>query len=73
MKIKSVTINKQFYFILRDDDYIHIQRRYTMTASENPLSSDEETIIALCDRIYNDEAQKIDIYETNFPQSVNVV
>ena len=73
MKIKSVTINKQFYFILRDDDYIHIQRRYTMTTSENPLSSDEETIIALCDRIYNDEAQKIDIYETNFPQSGNVV
>ena len=51
MKIKNVSKDSEYYLIFRDDGFIFMQRRFCQNATDNPLNADEETIIALCDKL----------------------
>jgi hypothetical protein len=51
MKIESVSKDENHYAIFRDDGYIFVQKRFPVSATDSPLSPDEEIIVALCDKI----------------------
>ena len=51
MKIHSVAQGKDYFFIYTDDGTGIVQRKHTLFATDKPLNSDEETIIALCHKI----------------------
>ena len=59
MKIENVWIKGDFYYIMRDDGILFIQRRYLRSATDTPLRGDEKIIGALCEKIMDDEASYI--------------
>ena len=51
MKIHSVAQGKDYFFIYTDDGTGIVQRKHTLFAADPWLTSDEETIVALCHKI----------------------
>jgi len=51
MKIISVTNDVGGYIVERDDGIAYWQRKGPKTASERPLTSDEETFCSLCEKV----------------------
>ena len=58
MEIKSVTKCRWYYYIHREDDVIHLQRRAVHNATDSPLTPDEITIVALCNKVCSGEVEK---------------
>ena len=51
LQIKSVWQDDDHFYIYRDDGVIAVQRKYVFDATHNPLTSDEETINAMCRKL----------------------
>ena len=55
MKVSNVAEGKidgvDYYFIYQDDRYIFTQRRGLRSASESPMSYNDDLICALCEKI----------------------
>ncbi len=51
MEITNISKSNEFY-VIEHDDISTIQRRFVFSAADNPMSTNEETIIALCDKLY---------------------
>ena len=53
MKIHSVAQGKDYFFIYTDDGTGIVQRKHTLFATDPWLTSDEKTIIALCQNYFH--------------------
>ena len=53
----QITKDRDNYYIWLDD-WIYTQRRFVSSAMDDPISSHEDIIIALCDKIM-DEIKKL--------------